>query len=64
MKFKKGDKVILPFNETGTIVKVNENLLWGHKYDVKIRKATFNITNQIVDFKEEQLKLEHEDTIQ
>jgi len=37
MKFKKGDKVKLPFNETGTIVKVRDNQIWGHKYDVKFK---------------------------
>ena len=58
MKFKKGDKVKLPFNETGTIVKVNENIMWGHKYDVKIRKATLSVTNEIADFKDEQMELE------
>jgi len=58
MPFKIHDKVLLPFNETGTIVKIRERQIWGHKYDVKIRKATLNKTNEIVDFKEEQLKLE------
>jgi hypothetical protein len=56
-KFKVGDKVLLPFDETGTIVEI-KNIIWGFKYVVKIRKATFNKTNQHVDYKEEQLKLE------
>lgn len=58
MEFKKGDKVKLPFNETGTVVRVRENQLWGHKYDVKIRKATLSVTNEVADFKAEQM--EHE----
>jgi hypothetical protein len=58
MKFKKGDRVKLPFNETGTIVKVNDNLPWGMKYDVKIRTVTLSEIGQISDFKEEQLDFE------
>jgi len=58
MKFKKGDKVKLPFNETGTIVKVYDNILWGGKYNVKIRKVTLSKTNEIADFKEEQMDFE------
>lgn len=57
MEFKIGDRVKLPFNETGTVVK-HLNLLWGFQYVVRIRKATFNITNQRLEFKPEQLKLE------
>lgn len=51
------DKVKLPFNETGTIVKILD-IPWGHPYIVRIRKATLNITNQHHDFKREQLELE------
>ena len=58
MEFKKGDKVKLPFGETGTIVKIRENQLWGHKYDVRIRKATLSKTNEVADFKKEQMELE------
>lgn len=58
MKFKKSDKVKLPFNETGTVRNVRNNQLWGYKYDVRIRKATLNKTNNIIDFKEEQMELE------
>lgn len=58
MKFKKGDKVKLPFNETGTIVEINDKIPWGFKFRVGIRKGSiFNKTNQIIDFKEEQLEL-------
>ena len=57
-KFKKGDKVKLPYNETGTIVRYHE-LVWGSRYDVKIRKSNgFNDTNEVVDFFEKDLKLE------
>ena len=53
-----GDRVKLPFDETGTIVKIRD-LLWGFKYVVRIRKGScFNKTNQRVDFKYEQLQPE------
>ena len=29
MEFKKGDRVKLPFNETGTVVKYKDNIPWG-----------------------------------
>lgn len=57
MDFKIGDKVKLPFDETGTIVKIN-NLVWMTKYWVKIRKGVFNKTNEIIDFFEKHLILE------
>jgi len=57
MEFKVGDKVKLPLNETGTIVE-KLNLLWGFDHVVRIRKATFNKTNQRVKYKKEQLELE------
>ena len=47
--FKIGDRVKLPFDETGTIVKIHE-YIWASKYIVRIRKATFNKTNQRIDF--------------
>ena len=51
-----GDVVNLPFGETGKIVNINTKTLdWFH-YKVKIRKAVFNKTNQILGFKLEQLK--------
>lgn len=56
-KFKIGDKVKLPFNETGTVVKILQ-LPWGFDHIVKIRKATFNKTNEHREFKKEQLTLE------
>jgi hypothetical protein len=54
MEFKKGDKVKLPFDETGTIVEGKDHE-WIKTYRVRIRKATFNKTNQIIDFLERQL---------
>ena len=57
MEVKIGDRVKLPFDETGTVVK-HLNLLWGFSYVVRIRKGTFNITNQRLEFKKEQLQLE------
>lgn len=56
-KFKVGDRVRLPLEETGTVVKI-KNIPWGFKYVVKIRKATFNVTNEHHDYKKEQMELE------
>ena len=57
MEFKIGDKVKLPLNETGTVVK-KLNIPWGFDHIVRIRKAIFNKTNQRLEFKKEQLELE------
>jgi len=57
MQFELGDRVKLPLGETGTLVKKLE-LLWGFDHIVRIRKATFNKTNQRIEFKKTQL--EHE----
>ena len=58
MEFKKGDKVKLPFDETGTFVK-KLNIVWGFDHIVRIRKSNgFNKTNKHVEFKKEQLELE------
>lgn len=52
------DRVKLPFDETGTIVRYDD-LLWGKKFWVKIRKSNgFNETNQVVDFFGKHLELE------
>lgn len=56
-KFNIGDKIKLPLKETGTIVKIKD-IPWGFKYVVKIRKATFNKTNQLHEYKEEQMDFE------
>ncbi len=57
-EFKRGDRVKLPFNETGTLVKF-QDLLWGSRWLVRIRKSNgFNETNQIVDFFEKDFELE------
>ena len=55
--FKKGDRVKLPLNETGTVVSGNV-YAWMKTYKVRIRKATFNKTNQRIDFLEKQLEAE------
>jgi len=55
--FKIGDKVKLPFNETGIIKKINTETLDWHPYKIKIQKATFNKTNEIREFKYEQLEI-------
>jgi hypothetical protein len=57
MEFKIGDRVKLPFNETGTLVK-KLDLMWGFDHIVRIRKATLNKTNQRLEYKREQLELE------
>jgi hypothetical protein len=57
MEYNKGDKVKLPFNETGTVVRGKE-YAWMKIYWVRIRKATFNKTNQVIDFFERQLARE------
>lgn len=54
IEYEVGDKVLLPLNETGTITKIH-NIPWGFKYKIRIRKSTLNKTNQILDFKYEQL---------
>jgi hypothetical protein len=55
--FKKGDRVKLPLGETGTVVKGNI-FAWLKVYKVRIRKATFNKTNQRLEFLERQLNYE------
>lgn len=57
MDFKIGDRVKLPFNETGTIVKIHD-WIWGFTHIVRIRKATFNKTNQRIEFRKDDLVLE------
>lgn len=51
-----GDIVELPFGETGKIVNINTKTLDWFPYEVKIRKAVFNKTNQILAFRKEGLK--------
>ena len=55
--FKVGDRVKLPFDETGTIKRIEE-VMWLTKYWVRIRKATFNKTNEVHDFFERHIELE------
>ena len=58
IEYEIGDRVKLPFNETGTLVRYEE-LVWASRWWVKIRKSNgFNKTNQIVDFFEKHLELE------
>jgi hypothetical protein len=52
--YKKGDKVKLPFGETGTVVNGKE-YAWMKVYKVRIRKAVFNTTNERVEFFERQM---------
>lgn len=57
MKFKNKDKVNLPFNEEGIVMKYDKTLLWGFPYKVKITKATLSNLGEIADFKESQMSL-------
>jgi hypothetical protein len=52
--YKKGDKVKLPFGETGTVVNGKE-YAWMKVYKVRIRKSVFNLTNERVEFFERQM---------
>jgi hypothetical protein len=57
LNFKKGDRVKLPFDETGTVVS-GKVWAWMKVYIVRIRKATLNKTNQRVEFFERHLQAE------
>lgn len=59
-EFKIGDRVKLPFDETGTITKIETEKLDFFPYKVRIRKCVFNKTNQVLEFKKEQLRIEDE----
>lgn len=49
------DLVNLPFNEKGIIINIDESLMWGFKYSVKITEGSvFNEIGDIVQFKSEQ----------
>lgn len=58
MDFKVGRRVKLPFGETGTIKRINSNTLDWYPYKVRIRKSVFNKTNQVIEFKAEELQPE------
>ena len=56
-KYKKGDKVKLPFDEEGEIESY-QDLPWASRYDVKITKSNgFNAVGEIADFFEKDLTL-------
>lgn len=57
LKFGKGDRVKLPFDETGTVIE-GKIYAWMKIYKVRIRKATFNKTNQRIEFFERHLQAE------
>ena len=54
--FQEGDKVKLPFDEEGIILKVVD-ITWGFKYLVNITKPTINNLGEELAFKFEQLTL-------
>lgn len=54
-----GDRVKLPLKETGTIVRINNKSLDWFKYKVRIRKATLNKTNQILEYKYDELEIDN-----
>ena len=57
-KFKVDDRVKLPLDETGTLVRFMD-VPWASRWFVRIRKSNgFNKTNQVVDFFERDLELE------
>ena len=58
MEFEIGMRVKLPFGETGTIKKINTKGFDWFPYKVRIRKAVFNKTNQVIEFKKIQLQSE------
>ena len=58
MELEIGTKVTLPFGETGTIKRITRNQIDWFKCKVRIRKAIFNKTNQVIAFKKEQITIE------
>ena len=56
-KIEVGDRVKLPFDETGTVVRI-EKVMWLTKYWVRIRRATMNKTNQVVEYFKRHVELE------
>ncbi len=50
-----GNIVDLPFKETGKIISIDTKKLNWFPYRIKIRKAVLNKTNQILEFKREQI---------
>lgn len=58
MIFEIGTKVKLPFGETDTVKKINTDTIDWYPFKVRIRKATLNKTNQLLEFKKEQLQFE------
>jgi len=56
--YEVGDKVKLPLDETGTIARIETKRLDWFPYKVKIRKARFHKTNQIIEYRKEHLSPE------
>jgi hypothetical protein len=52
--YQVGDPVNLPLGEKGVIDSINDRMLWGFKYNVKITQGNINDTGDILDFKAEQ----------
>lgn len=55
-EFKVGDRVELPFNQEGVILKIID-MLWGHPYIVEITEGTLNAEGDTEHYKKEQMKL-------
>lgn len=58
IEYEIGDVVKLPLSETGKIVRIETERLDWFPYKIKIRKCNplfFHKTNQIVEYKKEQL---------
>jgi len=57
IEIMKGDKVSCPFDQEGKVIDVQTNRIWNNRVIVKITKGTLHDIGEIVDFKEEQVKL-------
>lgn len=59
MEIKKFDIVKCPFDEIGLVRKINDKILWGHRYNVEIikTKGVFNQLGDKVPYKESDLKV-------
>lgn len=57
MKIEVNDIVKLPFEEIGTVVAVDDKVLWGFKYKVKVETPSLNNAGDIIEAKEGQMKL-------
>ena len=58
IKYEEGDKVLLPFDEKGVLVKFYK-FIWASRWDVRITESNgFNAVGEICDFFEKDFELE------